>query len=351
MGNKASAPTSKEDFHVIQQEARMGGEQDYKGVKERVKTRLGRRLSKLEKNLISDNLKNKTRISVANVTNVLPYKPNSAANAAGAGQAPMLGNVGRDLFREQLVHDREILMQFYEATGGASWKDNTGWGAAPKLKDWFGVEAVQGRVTGLSLSDNNVCGKLPEALGGLTGLREVDLSSNALTGPIPDTFSHLHSMNSLWLNGNQLSGPITPALRECMQLISLDLSGNRLQWGGLPDAFFSLVLLRELYLMRCPLADDSEQGLPAQLCHCRMLEELSVAGCGLSGALPASLGACLPALSYLDVTGNSLGGSALPALRPLCRVRTLRLQGSDWEDVSPEQAQALAADVGLLAGM
>ena len=105
MGNKTSAPTSKEDFHVIQQEARVGGEQDYKGVKERVKTRLGRRLSKLEKNLISDNLKNKTRMSVANVTNVLPYKPNSAANAAGAGQAPMLGNVGRDLFREQLVHD------------------------------------------------------------------------------------------------------------------------------------------------------------------------------------------------------------------------------------------------------
>jgi hypothetical protein len=373
-GPAAAGASSADAFRIIREECLRPGVEAkgvyaFRGVETAAAGRLGRPLGKLETDLISDVLKSRSRpgyaaaAAAASVRATGAYPAPSAGGAAGSEstteweRALAVAERGRALFRARTgvdgvetarAHDRAVLMQLYGATGGPAWRCSDGWGQAGPLKDWFGVTAFRGRVTGLSLSGNGLCGELPEALGELTGLKEVDLSSNALTGSIPSSIGHLHSMSSLWLNGNQLSGPITPALRECMQLISLDLSGNRLQWGGLPDAFFSLVLLRELYLFSNPLADDSEQGLPAQLCHCRMLEELSVAACGLSGALPADFGARVPEISYLDVSENDLSGSALPALCPLRRVRTLRLQGNDWEDVSAGQALALASNAELL---
>ena len=55
--------------------------------------------------------------------------------------------------------DRVALMQLFEATGGTSWENNTGWGTSAPLGDWHGVTVDDaGRVIKLDLERNNLTG-------------------------------------------------------------------------------------------------------------------------------------------------------------------------------------------------
>ena len=55
--------------------------------------------------------------------------------------------------------DRVALMQLFEATGGTSWKNNTGWGTSGPLGDWHGVTVDDaGRVIKLELAQNKLTG-------------------------------------------------------------------------------------------------------------------------------------------------------------------------------------------------
>ena len=55
--------------------------------------------------------------------------------------------------------ERDALIAFYEATGGDSWTDNTGWLEGNfSVNNWFGVTVTDGHVTGISLPDNNLVG-------------------------------------------------------------------------------------------------------------------------------------------------------------------------------------------------
>ncbi|CAM9644029.1 unnamed protein product [Ectocarpus fasciculatus] len=79
--------------------------------------------------------------------------------------------------------DRAALMELFNATKGSSWKNNTGWGTSAPLGQWHGVKVDgTGRVTSLDLSQNNLSGPIPSALGGLTALQELRLFENQLSG-------------------------------------------------------------------------------------------------------------------------------------------------------------------------
>lgn len=58
--------------------------------------------------------------------------------------------------------DRQILWALHEATGGASWKDGTGWRSGRPLADWKGIETKDPlcpeKVTTLDLGENNLRG-------------------------------------------------------------------------------------------------------------------------------------------------------------------------------------------------
>ena len=66
------------------------------------------------------------------------------------------------------AHD--ILMDFYDATGGADWKKNEGWGSvgerAPPCCEWFGVycDDSSSSVVKLRLTENGLSGTLTDDL-------------------------------------------------------------------------------------------------------------------------------------------------------------------------------------------
>ena len=161
--------------------------------------------------------------------------------------------------------DRAALVAFYEATGGDSWSDKTNWLSDKPPGEWHGVTTnADGRVTGLSLPDNNLRGEIPEELGNLT-LRALDLSYNKLTGNIYE-LAKIESLTDLNLAGNRMSGLIPPWIGGITELKTLDLSEN---------------------------ADRGKFGHGVHR--------------GFSGWLPKSMGN-LHSLSELDLSGNSFGG-------------------------------------------
>ncbi|CAB1108816.1 unnamed protein product [Ectocarpus sp. CCAP 1310/34] len=49
-------------------------------------------------------------------------------------------------------------------------------------------------------------GSIPEALGALSELKNLDMSKNKLTGSIPRELGGLGKLEQLWLSGNELTG-------------------------------------------------------------------------------------------------------------------------------------------------
>lgn len=55
--------------------------------------------------------------------------------------------------------DRDVLVAFYDATGGKHWKENANWNTDAALRHWHGVKVnAQDRVVELNLPRNNLTG-------------------------------------------------------------------------------------------------------------------------------------------------------------------------------------------------
>ena len=70
--------------------------------------------------------------------------------------------------------DKESLIAFYNATGGAGWTNNANWLTSSPIGQWHGVTTDDdGRVTHLDLHDNQLSGEIPSELGNLANLEEL----------------------------------------------------------------------------------------------------------------------------------------------------------------------------------
>lgn len=63
------------------------------------------------------------------------------------------------------LDDRSVLLEFFRATNGPSWKINDGWDTSENVSTWYGVEVdADGRVLGLNLPDDGIKGEASRAL-------------------------------------------------------------------------------------------------------------------------------------------------------------------------------------------
>lgn len=204
--------------------------------------------------------------------------------------------------------DRAALEAFYDATGGASWMDDTNWKTSAPLGDWHGVTTdASGRVTRLELDDNGLAGSIPPVLGDLANLEWLDLSSNELSGPLPSALKRLANLVVLRLSWNDLSGTVPAWLGDMPALLALDLVGNELT-GGIPDELGNLNLWG-LWLSWNELSVGS---LPAWLRNHTNLRWLYLSGSDVTGGIPVWLGNLVSLESVFldanDMTGPLPGG-------------------------------------------
>ncbi|CAK7351859.1 unnamed protein product [Dovyalis caffra] len=140
-------------------------------------------------------------------------------------------------------------------------------------------------VTNIRVKRFNLNGVLPEELGNLTQLLEIDLTLNYINGTIPARLGQLPNLKILSLMANRLNGPIPPEIGNITTLEELVLEDNLLG-GPLPEELGKLRRLRRLVLS----ANNFTGTIPETFGNLRNLTESGIDGSELSGKIPEFIG-------------------------------------------------------------
>ena len=186
----------------------------------------------------------------------------------------------------------------------------------------------------LYLYRNNLEGRIPPELGNLSHLEWLYLSSNSLEGPIPPELGNLSHLERLSLHSNNLEGTIPPSLLQLANLARLDFRWNDglcapgtaafAAWlGDIEDGegpFCNQADRKALEDLHESAGGSNWRDLDAWLSTQALGEwhgvaadslgrvtELDLAGNGLTGELPLSLGD-LGKLTLLRIGDNELSG-------------------------------------------
>ena len=247
--------------------------------------------------------------------------------------------------------DRAPLVALFHATGGDNWDNDTDWLSGKTLDHWFGVSTdSDGRVGHLSLESNNLSGVVPDALGGLAGLKSLHLGSNpSLTGALPYTLTKL-SLVSLRLDGTQLCTPVDVEFQTWLNNIP-DLSGVMRCEKSEENDDRSL-LTRFYYVSNGPnwindtnwLSDTPlEEWYGVSTDDQGRVTRLELLNNNLVGTIPKELGQ-LSNLKVLNLYDNQLAGSIPPELGQLTRLNLLSL----WNN---ELTGSIPAELGQLSNL
>ncbi|KAH9679429.1 hypothetical protein KPL71_026127 [Citrus sinensis] len=118
-------------------------------------------------------------------------------------------------------------------------------------------ENTLGLVKCLDLSNNKLCGAIPEEIMDVLGLIASNLSRNNLIGAIPPKIGQLKSLDFLDLSRNRFSGSISSGLTQLSRLGVLDLSDNsssgKISLGTQIQSFNPSVYAGNLELCGLPL--------------------------------------------------------------------------------------------------
>ena len=216
--------------------------------------------------------------------------------------------------------DRQVLIDLYNATGGAGWESSGNWNTPSRIGNWYGVETdAAGFVTELSLENNNLTGTLPAQLGNLAELRRLVLNGNDLSGPIPRELGNLGKLTMLNLRANSLAGSIPSELGALAVLDTLDLFDNDLS-GSIPPALGDLTSLQRLTVGWNELTGT----LPAELGRLDNATYMNFSLNQLTGAIPPELGD-LESIELLSVSRNNLTGTIPDELGDLATLERLYL--------------------------
>ena len=232
--------------------------------------------------------------------------------------------------------DRNVLVALYDATDGYNWTTQTNWLTDNPLDTWHGITVEDGRVTGLVLSENNLTGEIPAALGELANLDSLKLERNALSGPIPAELGNLENLTKLELMFNQLNGSIPAEFGNLGRLRWLSIPFNQLN-GSIPAELGNLDDLHVLVLTRNQL----NSSIPAELGNLTNLESLWFNGNQLSGPIPSELGN-LTNLWALALGPNELTGSIPAELGNLVNLQRLFLGGNQLSGPIPPELGKLS---------
>ena len=256
---------------------------------------------------------------------------------------------------------RQVLIAFYNATGGPNWLQNRNWNTASDVSTWYGVETKGGRVTQLVLAGNNLVGTLPAQLGELTLLHRLVLTENEISGRIPPALGNLSNLTMLNLRENDLEGPIPSELGALTRLDTLDLFNTGVS-GAIPPSLGNLGSLRSLTVgwnqLSGPIPAELARldnatfmnfsrnqltgTIPPEFGDLDSIELLSVSRNNLTGTIPAELGQ-LATLERLYLYDNELTGEIPPALGQLSQLEVLWIDRNDLAGPIPDEFANLTA--------
>ncbi len=258
--------------------------------------------------------------------------------------------------------DRQVLVTFYNATGGSGWSQDRNWNSPSAIGTWYGVETNSaGFVTELELDDNNLSGSLPAQLGELAELRRLVLDGNEISGRIPPELGNLGNLTMLNLRGNSMEGPIPSELGNLTALDTLDLFFTGVS-GTIPPSLGNLGSLQRLTVgwnqLSGPIPPEIGQldnatymnfsrneltgTIPPELGDLDSIELLSVSRNNLTSTIPTELGE-LETIERLYLYDNQLTGEIPPVLGQLVRLDLLWIHQNQLTGPIPDEFANLTA--------
>ncbi|XP_023537129.1 receptor-like protein kinase HSL1 [Cucurbita pepo subsp. pepo] len=234
------------------------------------------------------------------------------------------------------------------------------WNSSSSPCDWPDIVCRDGTVTGISLRDKNITGKIPIVICDLQNLTELDFSWNYIPGEFPEALFNCSKLKYLDLSGNYFAGSIPHDIDRLRTLEYMDLSANNFS-GDFPAALGRLPALRTLNIYRT----QCNGTLPAEIGNLSNLETLSLAyntllvptpipqefrklkklkymwikKSNLIGEIPEGLSDLL-SLEHLDLSSNSLVGSVPTRLFSLQNLSNLYLYQNQLSGEIPKSIQA-----------
>ncbi len=156
----------------------------------------------------------------------------------------------------------QALVALYEALRGSEVDSLRSWTLEENTvsNQWYGIQVRDNHVVGIDLSHLQLAGNLPEEIGNLVYLEELNLADNALYGSLPSSIIDLEKLRALWLNNNQLTGSLPTEIGNLTLLQILQAQHNRFS-GVLPNSLGQMRDLRELLLFDNQLVGAIPEGL------------------------------------------------------------------------------------------
>ncbi len=271
--------------------------------------------------------------------------------------------------------DRKALIEFYIATNGGSWNLSANWVTEAATCQWYGITCSNdNRVVGIALENNCVSGTLPESIGKLDQVKNLQLKYNYLSGTIPNSLGRLPYLETLILDqaAPRLNGTIPEFTSKYLQSVSI--SNAQFSEQKFPDWLQDKYALIFLTLNSVNLTGT----IPAWISNLKSLQKLYLESNLLTGvipSLPASLDTVVlarnqftgdvpeftnPKFSQLDLSNNALNGNmdkliTLPAILELylqnnslqgsVALSTSALNGLQVMDLSHNRLEFAAADL------
>ena len=266
--------------------------------------------------------------------------------------------------------DRATLMDLHDSAGGASWTNGENWGSDEPIGSWYGVEAnADARVRALRLSENGLSGQLPEDLGDLAFLTELQVNGNeGLSGPIPFSLSAL-SIQQLQYGGTMLctvrdegfqawlnaiptrDGEFLACNEERSDLMKLHEAMGGATWtesanwgtdASLAD-WFGIAVNAAGRVTQIDLNRNNLSGtVPPEIRHFTYLRTLRLDYNRLEGEVPPEIGE-LTELRRMDIDGNEFKGRIPPEIGNLVNLRVLWIGGNQMSGPIPPELGNLAS--------
>ncbi|KAL1545016.1 non-specific serine/threonine protein kinase [Salvia divinorum] len=167
------------------------------------------------------------------------------------------------------------------------------------------------RLQGLSLSKNKLQGPLPDNLCDMPELSHLKLGQTLISGPIPNCIGNVTSLRMLHLNSNRLNSTLPWSIWSLKDLLELDLSSNSLI-GNLSQQIEDMKVATYINLSK----NGFTSTIPDAYGSMNNLMIFSLASNELQGSIPQSLGKMISLVS-LDLSDNALSGEIPRALENL----------------------------------